>query len=77
MSIVSQPVSTGKLPQRDLHFNYDLQVWIVAGLVDQCCHPDRMRPNCCNADRFAGLSESDAIAKHAKIGDAWAPKVEG
>ncbi len=73
MSTLSPPASTGKRPERDLHYNYDLQVWIDYGKVVDCCHPSQMQPNCCNGHRFAGLTEAHAIAKRAKIGDVWAP----
>ena len=49
-------------------FNYDLQVWIVGvdHVVKRCAHPDRMRVNgpCCNAWRWQGLTEQEAIAEY-------------
>jgi hypothetical protein len=38
-------------------FDYDLQVWVVDGIVHPCGHPDTMRSPerpCCNAYRLAG-----------------------
>jgi hypothetical protein len=37
-------------------FNYDLQVWTRAGIVQMCGHPETMRQHgpCCNAARLAG-----------------------
>jgi hypothetical protein len=38
-------------------FDYDLQVWVVAGIVQKCGHPEAMRLGgkpCCNAYRLAG-----------------------
>jgi len=38
-------------------FDYDLQVWIVGGVVQKCVHPATMRLGgkpCCNAYRLAG-----------------------
>ncbi len=47
-------------------FNYDLQVWIVGPehRVKPCGHPASMRTAgpCCNANRWAGLTEDEAIA---------------
>jgi hypothetical protein len=38
-------------------FDYNLQVWVIGGIVQRCSHPDTMRLGgkpCCNAYRFAG-----------------------
>jgi hypothetical protein len=38
-------------------FDYDLQVWVVGGIVQHCGHPQTMRLGgkpCCNAFRLAG-----------------------
>ena len=38
-------------------FDYDLQVWVVGGIVQKCGHPETMRLGgkpCCNAYRLAG-----------------------
>ena len=43
-------------------FDYELQVWVVNGIIQHCGHPDTMRsPNnfCCNAYRLAGRSIVD------------------
>ncbi|MEX2222658.1 MAG: hypothetical protein WEG40_12755 [Candidatus Rokuibacteriota bacterium] len=53
-------------------FNYDLQVWIVDGMVKPCKHPPIMRAKrtdgiarpCCNADKWRGLTEDEAIAEY-------------
>ena len=33
-------------------YDYGLQVWIENCKVQGCAHPDRMKPNCCNQERF-------------------------
>jgi hypothetical protein len=35
-------------------FDYDLQVWVKGGIIQDCGHPERMRPGCCNADLLKG-----------------------
>ncbi len=38
-------------------FDYQIQVWVVDGLIRGCAHPARMRSAgvpCCNAYRYAG-----------------------
>ena len=38
-------------------FDYDLQVWVVGGVIQRCGHPETMRLGgkpCCNAYRLAG-----------------------
>lgn len=38
-------------------FDYDLQVWVVGGIVQKCGHPETLRSGgrpCCNAYRLAG-----------------------
>ncbi len=38
-------------------YDYDLQVWVVRGIVQPCGHPARMRSErgpCCNQARYAG-----------------------
>ena len=47
---------TGKM----VKFDYDLQVWTIGGVVQECGHPQSMRPGCCNADRFKGLKVEEA-----------------
>ena len=43
-------------------FDYDLQVWVIEGIIETCGHPETMRHNgpCCNANRFAGLTLAEA-----------------
>ncbi len=47
-----------------LYYNYDLQVWIENGKVAPCCHSTLMRPRnyCCNAARWRGMTENEALA---------------
>jgi hypothetical protein len=51
-------------------FNYDLQVWIAGPdhRVKPCRHPETMRRcgPCCNANRWAGLTEDAATAAHER-----------
>lgn len=53
----------------DLHFNYDLQVWVEGGIVLNCAHPAGQQTHacfggfCCNSRRFAGLTEADAAER--------------
>lgn len=44
-------------------FDYDLQVWVVGGIVQNCGHPETMRLGgkpCCNAYRLAGQRVLDS-----------------
>ena len=44
-------------------FDYDLQVWVVAGIVQKCGHPEAVRLGgkpCCNAYRLAGQKILDS-----------------
>jgi hypothetical protein len=48
-------------------FNYDLQVWILDGMVQPCAHPASMRVKqawCCRAYLWRGMTEAEAIAEH-------------
>ena len=39
-------------------FDYNVQLWVIGGIVHGCGHPASMRPGgapCCNAHRYAGL----------------------
>jgi hypothetical protein len=43
-------------------FDYELQLWVVNGIIQHCGHPDTMRSAknfCCNAYRLAGRSIVD------------------
>jgi hypothetical protein len=43
-------------------FDYELQVWVVNGIIQCCGHPNTMRSpkhSCCNAYRLAGRSILD------------------
>jgi len=35
-------------------YNYELRVWVLNGIIQNCGHPETMRPGCCNADKFQG-----------------------
>ncbi len=46
-------------------FDYDLQIWVVGGIVQKCGHPESMRvggKSCCNAFRLAGQRIVDLSA---------------
>lgn len=48
---------------RDVYFDYDLQVWVRAGKIARCGHPENMSTAttaCCNGSRFAGLTVIEA-----------------
>ena len=45
---------------KDIHYNYDIQAWIVNGAVDKCGHPV-IFPDC-TACKYAGKPEIDVIA---------------
>ena len=43
-------------------FDYELQLWVVDGIIQRCGHLDTMRlpeKSCCNAYRLAGQSILD------------------
>ena len=43
-------------------FDYEIQVWVVDGAIQQCGHPASMRQGgvlCCDAFRFAGQRIAD------------------
>ncbi len=44
-------------------FDYDLQVWVLDGVVQACFHPMSMREDghCCNSDRYKGMAIKEAI----------------
>ncbi len=36
-------------------FDYDLQAWVVDGIIQDCGHPSEMKARgCCNAHKLAG-----------------------
>ena len=41
-------------------FDYDLQVWVIDGIIKDCGHRDEHRVNgkCCNAHKYAGKQVS-------------------
>ena len=46
-----------------MKYDYDLQCYIdAAGIVQDCGHPARMRPDCCNGGKYAGRTQIDARA---------------
>lgn len=36
-------------------YDYDFQVWVINGIIQNCGHPNNMRPGCCNGDRYRDL----------------------
>ncbi len=59
------------MKKKDISFDYRLQVWVINGIIQNCGHPESMRPNCCNGDRFKGLRIEDCEdTKHIKR--SWA-----
>lgn len=57
-----------------VHYNYDLQCWITDGFVADCGHTTARRHStalagrrCCNAQRFAGMTETAALAKIGEV----------
>jgi len=48
-------------------YDYELQVWVMGGVVARCGHPAQMRQTgpCCNADRYQGVRLEDAQAAEA------------
>ncbi len=44
-------------------FDYDLQVWVVNGIIQACGHPWGGATDCCNAGRYAGRSLVEVIAE--------------
>ena len=48
-------------------FDYQLQVWVRAGVVLGCGHPERMGPECCNARRYEGQRVTD-VPGHERRG---------
>ena len=52
-------------------FDYELQVWVVNGIIQHCGHPDTMRSPknfCCNACRLAGRSIVDVPNAQRRAG---------
>ena len=46
-------------------FDYDLQVWVLAGIIQDCGHPSGVhagRRGCCNARLYSGRSLPDVLA---------------
>ena len=39
---------------RGTYYCYDKQAWIVSGVVQDCGHPQSMRPGCCYGGDHAG-----------------------
>lgn len=36
-------------------YDYSLQVWVIEGIIRNCCHPVKMKKEgCCNGNRLAG-----------------------
>lgn len=48
----------------ELHYNYNLQVWVTDGIIPDCEHPAAMKARgCCNSHRFRGLTEGQAAGE--------------
>ena len=45
---------------KEVKFDYDLQVWAIDGIIQDCGHPQSMRPGCCNSDKFKGMTIEEA-----------------
>ena len=61
-------------------FDYDLQVWVVDGIIQPCGHPDTMRSpkhSCCNAYRLAGQNILNVPNAQRKDGDDTVTEVYG
>ena len=55
----NQTKLVGALDGKTLHFNYDLQVWIKDGLIQDCGHPnclDKTNNQECNQHKYQGKS---------------------
>ena len=53
-------------------FDYNLQIWIKDYIIQECGHPDYMRPACCNAGKWHGrdirkLNKDGKIIHQGKI----------
>jgi len=35
-------------------YDYDIQCWVEDYIIQDCGHPETMRPGCCNGDRLKG-----------------------
>ena len=47
------------------HYCYDLQVWIVKGIILDCSHPESMKlDDCCNAHIYAG-EKHNCLSDHS------------
>jgi hypothetical protein len=46
-------------------FDYDVQVWVKNGIVQNCGHIGQQSEPCCNARRYAGLRLTQAFAHEA------------
>ena len=52
------------------NYDYDLQVWVNDGVIEDCGHPDHMKEtavSCCNAHRFAGMKIDEVNKTFTKI----------
>jgi hypothetical protein len=61
-------------------FDYELQVWVVNGIIQCCGHPDAMRSpkhSCCNAYRLAGQNILDVPNEQKRDGDDTVTEVYG
>jgi hypothetical protein len=61
-------------------FDYELQVWVVDGIIQRCGHPDTLRlqdGSCCDAYRLAGQNILDIPNAHKRDVDDTLTKVYG
>jgi hypothetical protein len=61
-------------------FDYELQVWVLNGIIQCCGHPDAMRSPknfCCNAYRLAGQNILDVPNAQERDGDDTVTEVYG
>ncbi len=61
-------------------FDYELQVWVVDGIIKPCGHPDEMRfkgKSCCNAYRLAGQNILDVPIAQRRDVDETLTEVYG
>lgn len=42
-------------------FDYNVQVWVLGGVVQPCGHPDSMGSECCNGRVYAGMRINQII----------------
>lgn len=44
-----------------MYFDYDLQVWVMAGIVKDCAHREKAKKaGCCSSHKYAGMGVTEA-----------------